>query len=213
MSTLEQIIDLLRKGRAPEIREATRAALGSGHSATEILEDGLMAGMGIVGDLFKANRIFVPEMLIAARAMSAALEELKPHLVESEVKSRGVAVLATVKGDLHDIGKNLVRIMMEGKGLQVIDLGVDIPPEKMVQAAIDNGAAIIACSALLTTTMTEMRRVVEAVNAAGIHDRVKVMIGGAPVTDTFRAEIGADYYSADAASASDIAVEICRELG
>lgn len=207
---MEKIIDLLRRGRAPEIKSATEEALKNGSTAEEILENGLMAGMQIVGDLFKENKIFVPEMLIAARAMTASLQILRPHLVASEVKSKGVAVLATVKGDLHDIGKNLVKIMLEGKGIEVIDLGVDVAPEKLVEAAIEYNAQIIACSALLTTTMTEMERVVKAVDEAGIHDRVKIMIGGAPVTDSYRDSIGADFYAADAATASDVAVKICR---
>lgn len=204
----QQIIDLLRKGDAKGIRETTERALSEGMSAEDILEEGLMKGMGIIGDLFKENRIFVPEMLIAARAMTASLEVLKPHLVGGEVTSRGTVILGTVKGDLHDIGKNLVRIMMEGKGITVIDLGVDVPARRFVEAAIEHGAGIIACSALLTTTMTQMREVVEAVEAAGIRKSVSIMIGGAPVNEAFKEQIGADVYTSDAASASDVAVLI-----
>jgi methanogenic corrinoid protein MtbC1 len=212
MNRLENIIDLLRKGRAKEIKVETQAALDEGISAGTILEDGLMEGMNIIGNLFKENKIFVPEMLIAARAMAASLEILNPHLVTGEVKKKGTAILGTVKGDLHDIGKNLVKIMMEGKGLVVIDLGVDVAPERYAEAAKENNAQIIACSALLTTTMTEMKRVVEAAVAAGIRDSVKIMIGGAPVTESYKLAIGADLYSADAASASDDAVQACLDL-
>lgn len=212
MNRLETIIDLLRRGRAPEIKIETQAALDEGISAANILEDGLMAGMQIIGDLFKENKIFVPEMLIAARAMAASLAILNPHLVSGEVKKKGTAILGTVKGDLHDIGKNLVKIMMEGKGLVVIDLGVDVAPEKYAAAAKEHGAQIIACSALLTTTMTEMKRVVQAAVDAGIRDSVKIMIGGAPVTESYKNEIGADFYSADAATASDVAIQACLDM-
>jgi methanogenic corrinoid protein MtbC1 len=212
MNRLETIIDLLRRGRAPEIKIETQAALDEGITAADILEDGLMAGMQIIGDLFKENKIFVPEMLIAARAMAASLAILNPHLVSGEVKKKGTAILGTVKGDLHDIGKNLVKIMMEGKGLVVIDLGVDVAPEKYAEAAKEHGAQIIACSALLTTTMTEMKRVVQAAVDAGIRDSVKIMIGGAPVTENYKNEIGADFYSADAATASDVAIQACLDM-
>ena len=159
---------------------------------------------------FKNNEVFVPEVLIAARAMNAGVEILKPHLASSGAEKKGTVVLGTVKGDLHDIGKNIVKIMLEGKGLEVVDLGVDVAPETFVEKAIETNADIIACSALLTTTMTEMKNVVDKTVEAGIRDKVKIIIGGAPVTQSFCDSINADYYTSDAASASDVALEICE---
>jgi methylmalonyl-CoA mutase cobalamin-binding domain/chain len=152
--------------------------------------------------------VYVPEVLIAARAMNAGMEVLKPALAGSDVKSVGKAVLGTVKGDLHDIGKNLVRIMLEGKGIEVIDLGTDVAPEKFIQAAIDNDAKIVACSALLTTTMGVMKDVVDKAKEMGVRDKLAIMVGGAPVTENYKDSIGADYYTPDAASASDVAYQI-----
>jgi len=183
--------------------------LDQGLSPKEILEKGLLDGMGIIGEKFKKNEIFVPEVLIAARAMNAGVGILKPHLVEAGVESKGTAVIGTVKGDLHDIGKNLVRMMLEGKGLNVVDLGVDVSSDQFVQAAIDNNADIICCSALLTTTMGEMKDVVAAAKEKGIRDKVKIMVGGAPITQSFCDSIGADCYTADAASAADAALSFC----
>jgi methanogenic corrinoid protein MtbC1 len=170
-----------------------------------------MAGMNIIGGKFKRNEVYVPEVLIAARAMNAGLEPLKPHLVSAGVKSRGTVVIGTVKGDLHDIGKNLVRMMMEGKGLKVVDLGVDVSSDKFVAAAKENQADIVCCSALLTTTMTEMKNVVEGIKSSGLRDKLTIMVGGAPITDSFCKSIGADIYSADAASAADAAVIACEK--
>jgi methanogenic corrinoid protein MtbC1 len=170
-----------------------------------------MAGMSIIGGKFKRNEVYVPEVLIAARAMNAGLEPLKPHLVSAGVKSKGTVVIGTVKGDLHDIGKNLVRMMMEGKGLAVIDLGVDVSADKFVAAVKEHKADIVCCSALLTTTMTEMKNVVESIKAAGIRDKLTIMVGGAPITDSFCKSIGADLYSPDAASAADAAVSACAK--
>lgn len=167
--------------------------------------------MSIVGEKFKNNEVFVPEVLIAARAMNAGIEILKPHLVSEGVESKGTVVLGTVKGDLHDIGKNLVKMMMEGKGLNVVDLGVDVDADKFVNAAKDNDADIIACSALLTTTMGEMKNVVEKLKEENLSGKIKVMIGGAPVTQNYCDSIGADYYTSDAASASDVAYQICTQ--
>ncbi len=209
MADMMALSEFLQKGRAKEVKELVQAALDEGVSAKTILEDGLMHGMGIVGDKFKRNEVFVPEVLIAARAMNAGTELLKPFLVDAGVKAKGTAVIGTVKGDLHDIGKNLVAMMMEGKGMNVIDLGTDVTPQRFVEEAVKNDADIIACSALLTTTMTEMQNVVKEAEKAGIRDKIKIMIGGAPVTDSYCENIGADYYSADAASAADKAVEIC----
>ncbi len=211
MSTLEDISAFLQKGKANEVKAAVEQAIAEGLSAKSILEEGLMAGMGIIGGKFKRNEVYVPEVLIAARAMNAGLVPLKPLLVSSGVKSKGTVVLGTVKGDLHDIGKNLVRMMMEGKGLLVHDLGVDVSSDKFVAAVKEHNADLVCCSALLTTTMNEMRNVVEALKTAGVRDKVLIMVGGAPVTDTFCKSIGADLYSPDAASASDAAVTACAK--
>ena len=208
MSTLIEISEALQKGRAKLVKTLVPQALEEGIPAQQILEEGLLAGMSIIGEKFKNNEVFVPEVLVAARAMNVGAELLKPHLSEAGVQSKGKVVLGTVKGDLHDIGKNLVRMMFEGKGLEVIDLGVDVAPEAFVQAAIDNDCRIIACSALLTTTMTAMEEVVNAAKAAGIREKVKIMVGGAPITDAFCQAIGADAYTADAASAAEKAVEL-----
>lgn len=166
--------------------------------------------MGIIGDKFKNNEVYVPEVLIAARAMNAGTEILKPHLAESGVQAKGKVVIGTVRGDLHDIGKNLVKMMMEGKGLEVIDLGVDVSPEQFIAAYKENNADIIACSALLTTTMNEIKNVVDACVKEGIRDQVTIMIGGAPVTQAFCDSVGADIYAPDAASAADAAVQACK---
>jgi len=167
--------------------------------------------MSIVGEKFKNNEVFVPEVLIAARAMNAGVEILRPHLISAGVESKGTVVIGTVKGDLHDIGKNIVKMMLEGKGLAVIDLGVDVAPEAFVEAAKEHNADIICCSALLTTTMTEMKNVVDLAKDAGIRDNVKIMVGGAPITQNFCDSIGADVYTSDAASCSDAALKICVE--
>lgn len=211
MSLLEEISILLQKGKANETKAAVQRALDENIPATTILEEGLMAGMNIIGGKFKRNEVYVPEVLIAARAMNAALDILKTRLSESAGAVKGVVVLGTVKGDLHDIGKNLVRIMMEGKGLEVHDIGVDVPKEKFVAAAKEYNADIVACSALLTTTMTEMKSVVEALSAAGIRDKLVVMVGGAPVTEAFCTSIGADIYTPDAASAAEAAAAACKK--
>ncbi len=202
---LLEISEKLQKGKTKDIKALVPQALEAGVPATEILNDGLLAGMSIIGVKFKNNEVFVPEVLIAARAMKAGTEILKPYLVSADAKPLGKVVLGTVRGDLHDIGKNLVKIMLEGKGLEVIDLGVDVAPEAFVSAAKENGANIIACSALLTTTMEEMKNVVDLCKAEGIRDNVKIMVGGAPITDAFCEEIGADKYTPDAASAAEAA--------
>ena len=178
-----------------------------GISAKDILEEGLLSGMSIIGEKFKNNEVYVPEVLIAARAMNAGVALLKPFLVDAGVEEKGTVVIGTVKGDLHDIGKNLGKMMMEGKGLKGVDLGVDVSAEQFVSAAKENNADIIACSALLTTTMTEMKNVVDAVKAESLD--VKVMVGGAPVTQNFCDSIGANSYTADAASAADAALALC----
>lgn len=211
MSILNEISQFLQQGRAKNVKELVQKAIDEGIDVKTILEEGLLSGMAVIGEKFKNNEVYVPDVLIAARAMNAGAEILKPLLAESGVKAKGKVVLGTVKGDLHDIGKNLVRMMMEGKGLEVIDLGVDVPVEKFINAAKENDAHIIACSALLTTTMNEMEVVVKAVEEAGLKDKVTIMIGGAPVTDSFCKKIGADIYTPDAASAADAAVKACTK--
>ena len=211
MSVLTEISEALQKGRAKQIKVLVPQALEEGIPAQQILEEGLLAGMGIIGQKFKNNEVFVPEVLVAARAMNTGAELLKPALTDAGVQTKGKVCLGTVKGDLHDIGKNLVRLMFEGKGLEVIDLGVDVAPEAFAKTAMENDCKIIACSALLTTTTPAMAEVVTAVKDAGIRNQVKIMIGGAPVTDQFCHEIGADAYTPDAASAAEKAIELLAE--
>lgn len=206
MEILSKISESLQKGKAKDVKIMVQEAVDSGISAQLILNEGLLSGMNVVGVKFKNNEVYVPDVLIAARAMKAGTEILKPLLIADGVKATGRIVLGTVKGDLHDIGKNLVGMMMEGKGLEVIDVGTDVSAEKFVQAAIDSDAQIICCSALLTTTMGEMKNVVEAAVAAGIRDKVTIMVGGAPVNDSFAKSVGADIYTPDAASAAEAAV-------
>lgn len=203
---LELIAQAVQRGQRKRVVKLCQDALDAGVPAQRILSDGLVKGMVELGDAFSANRVFVPEMLLAARCMATATEVLKPHLVGASAEHVGRVCLGTVKGDLHDIGKNLVKIMMEGNGLEVIDLGVDVTAETFIQTAVERECDIIACSALLTTTMPEMRRVVELAEAGGIRNRVKIMVGGAPITQNFCDEIGADLYTPDAASAAKAAV-------
>ena len=205
MARFEEISALLQRGRAKELAAMVQEELDAGTDAKSILNEGLVAGMNVVGAKFKENQIFVPEVLIAARAMNAALAVLKPALAQSGVEPVGTAVICTVKGDLHDIGKNLVKMMIEGTGIRVIDLGVDCSADKVVEAVKEYNADIVCLSALLTTTMMGQKDVVDALKAAGLRDKVKVMIGGAPVTQAFCDEIGADIYTADAASAAQAA--------
>ena len=205
---LTEISEKIQKGKTKDIKALVPKALEEGVSASEILNAGLLDGMNIIGIKFKNNEVFVPEVLIAARAMKAGTDILKPYLVSDNVSAKGKVVLGTVRGDFHDIGKNLVKMMMEGHGLEVIDLGVDVAPEAFVTAAKENGADVIACSALLTTTMAEMKNVVDLCKAEGIRDNVKIMIGGAPITDAYKTEIGADLYTSDAASAAEAAAAL-----
>ena len=209
MGILEDISTNLQQGKAKVVKELVQKAIDDGMDVQTILDNGLLAGMSIIGGKFKNNEVYVPEVLIAARAMNAGSELLKPLLVSSGVKAKGKVVLGTVKGDLHDIGKNLVRMMMEGKGLEVYDVGVDVPAEKFVEKANEVGAQIIACSALLTTTMPEIKTVIEAIEKAGIRKNITVMIGGAPVTDAFCKQVGADIYTPDAATAAEEAARVC----
>ena len=210
MEILQEISALLQKGKVKNVEELVQKALDEGVGAKQILEDGLLHGMGIIGDKFKNNEVFVPEVLVAARAMNVGSAVLKPYMAEAGVTAVGKVVLGTVKGDLHDIGKNLVRMMMEGRGLQVIDMGIDVSAEKFIETAKAENAQIIACSALLTTTMGEVKTVVEEAKAAGIRDKVKIMAGGAPVTEAFCKLVGVDLYAPDAASAALEAVAACK---
>lgn len=212
MADFRVIADALKAGRAPVVKELVQAALDEGVSAEDILNKGLIIGMGEIGELFKRNEVYVPEVLIAARAMYAGLDIIKPILAESGVEPLGVVAIGTVKGDLHDIGKNLVAMMLEGAGFRIVDLGIDVGPEKFLGAVQNDGANIVAMSALLTTTMPGMKGTITALEQAGVRDKVKVMIGGAPVTQNFSDEIGADGYSSDAASAADLAKELIAQL-
>ena len=208
MSILTDIGEALERGKRKQVTQLVQQALDDGLAPQQILTEGLLPGMDRVGVKFRNNEVFVPEVLVAARAMSAGTEVLKPLLAEAGGVSKGKAVIGTVKGDLHDIGKNLVKMMIEGKGIEVIDLGVDVAPEAFVQAAAEHNADIVCCSALLTTTMPVIGEVVEAFKAAGTRDKVKIMVGGAPVTQEFCDSVGGDYYTPDAASAAVCAVEL-----
>jgi 5-methyltetrahydrofolate--homocysteine methyltransferase len=205
VNQLETIFNAVLDGNAPGAEAGVKAALATGTPAETILKDGLIAAMAEVGRLFEANEYFVPEMLVSARAMKTGLAVLKPHLSEASATPAGKVVVGTVKGDLHDIGKNLVAMMLEGSGFQVIDLGTDVTPEKFVGAVKDQKPHIIGMSALLTTTMPSMGTTIKALQEAGVRGRVKVMIGGAPVTDAFAKQIGADGYAPDASSAVRLA--------
>jgi 5-methyltetrahydrofolate--homocysteine methyltransferase len=202
---LEKIASKLYDGEDEEVAELVQSALDKGLAPTAILQGGLIAGMDQVGRDFKAGDLFVPEVLIAARAMHAGMKVLRPLLTESEAQSAGKFVIGTVKGDLHDIGKNLVKMMLEGAGFETIDLGTDVPPEAFVNAVRDHRPRLVGMSALLTTTMVQMKATVEALEEAGLRSAVKIMIGGAPVTDAYAKQIGADAYAPDAASAVDVA--------
>jgi len=208
MELLKEIADKLYHGDAHEVARLTRQALNEGLSPAKILDDGLLAGMDKVGRDFKAGDLFVPEVLIAARAMHAAMDVLKPLLTDAKVHSAGKMVIGTVQGDLHDIGKNLVAMMMEGAGFEIIDLGTDTSPERFVEAVREEKPDLLGMSALLTTTMPMMKTTIEALEEAGLRHRVKVMVGGAPVTQAWAEEIGADGYAPDAASAVDKAKEL-----
>lgn len=198
---LEKIFEGILDGNANLVVAEVQKALYAGVGPADILNKGMIAAMGEVGRLFEEGEYFVPEMLIAARAMQKGLEILKPHLSEADVQSPGKVAIGTVKGDLHDIGKNLVAMMLEGAAFEVIDLGTDVSPERFIQAVKENGAQIIAMSALLTTTMPNMKNTIEALKEAGLRDQVKVMIGGAPVTQNYADQIGADGFAEDASRA------------
>ena len=205
MSIVQEICEYLQKGRAKNVKELVQKAMDEGVDAKEILNDGLLAGMAVIGEKFKKNEVFVPEVLVAARAMNAGMAIVEPKLIEMGNEPVGKVVVGTVKGDLHDIGKNLVAMMYKGAGFEVHDLGVDVDPEAYIAKAEEVGADVIGMSALLTTTMPGMKNLVDALVEKGIRDKYIVMVGGAPVNDTFAEEIGADYYTADAASAAEVA--------
>jgi len=205
MSVLSDIAELVQKGKAQEVSDLVIQALDEGIGAQQILDEGLLKGMGELGVKFKNNEVFVPEVLIAARALNKGTDTLKEKLVDLEVKTVGKVLIATVAGDLHDIGKNLVKLMLEGSGFEVIDLGTDVPADKIVECVNECAPDVVALSALLTTTMAAQADVIKALEAAGIRDKVKVIVGGAPITDGFAKEIGADGYSEDASGAADIA--------
>lgn len=212
MVNMEEISGFLQKGRARNVKQLVEQALDEGVAPGEILNDGLLAGMGVIGEKFKNNEVFVPEVLIAARALNAGLDVLRPRLADSGVESKGTAVIGTVKGDMHDIGKNIVKIMLEGNGISVVDLGVNVSAEQYVEAALENHAQLICCSALLTTTMSEMGRVVELLDQKGLRDQIKVMVGGAPITQSFCDTIDADGYAPDAASGAEKALRLLSEM-
>ena len=204
MSILTEINENLQKGRSKAVCNLVETALAEKLDPKDIMQS-LLDGMNTIGEKFKRDEVFVPDVMIAARAMNNGLAKLKPYLAEAGVTTVGKACIGTVKGDLHDIGKNLVKMMLEGKGFEVVDLGVDVAPETFVKTAIEQNCDLICCSALLTTTMTAMDEVVKAAEAAGIRDKVKIMVGGAPVDQRFCDHIGADAYTRDAASAADAA--------
>jgi len=204
---LAEIANVLQSSKPKNVTELIKKALEEGISASDILSKGLMAGMDVIAEKFKNNELFVPEVMSAASAMNASTELLKPHMSAGEAKPLGKCILGTVKGDLHDIGKNLVKMMFEGKGIEVIDLGVDVAPDKFIEAAKAENPDIIAMSALLTTTMGDMKGTIEALVAAGVREGKIIMVGGAPITENFSKLIGADIYAADAGSAAVAAAQ------
>jgi len=203
MVNLNDISEALQRGKAEKVSGLVKQALNEKITPKNILEEGLLQGMSIIGEKFKKNEVYVPEVLIAARAMHAGMDILQPKLTETGVKNIGKVVMGTVQGDLHDIGKNLVKMMLEGAGFEVIDLGTDISAEKFVEAVKEHQPNIIGMSALLTTTMVNMVGVIKALDDAGLRGKVKIMVGGAPITQNYADQIGADGYSPDAASAAE----------
>jgi 5-methyltetrahydrofolate--homocysteine methyltransferase len=207
MAILDELRDAIVDGQVKVAVDKVGQGLAGGIEAGTLLREGLIAGMAQVGKLYEEGEVFVPEMLVAARAMTAALAVLKPHLVEQGVEPNGKVAIGTTQGDLHDIGKNLVAMMLEGSGYEIVDLGVDVPADKFVQA-IRDGANVVAMSALLTTTMTNMQATIEAIRAAGLREQVRIVIGGAPITQSYADEIGADGYAEDASSAVRLVKEV-----
>lgn len=210
MNTLSNLSLAVEKGKRKDAKELTQALLDAGMKPLDIVEQGLVPGMSSIGEKFKNNEVFVPEMLIAARAMKESMSLLEPLLAQAGINPKHTVVIGTVQGDLHDIGKNLVAMMLKGANFGVVDAGTNVPPEKFIEAVKEHKASVLALSALLTTTMPAMKATVETVRAAGLKD-VKIMIGGAPVTQDYANEIGADGYSSDAASAVDLALRLLGE--
>lgn len=211
MGIIEEISELLQKGKVKNVKALVQQAVDEGYDPRVILNDGLLAGMAVIGGRFKREEIFVPDVLISARAMNVGLTILEPLLVEVGNESVGKIVLGTVKGDLHDIGKNLVAMMFKGAGFEVVDLGVDVSAETFIEKAEEVGADVIGMSALLSTTMQNMQETIELLKEKGLRDKYIVMIGGAPITQEFADEIGADYYTPDAASAAEVAKKCVLE--
>lgn len=211
MAIIEEISEFLQKGRAKNVKNLVQQALDEGFDPKEILNDGLLSGMMIIGGKFKREEVFVPDVLVAARAMNMGIEILEPRLVAAGNEPIGKAVIGTVKGDLHDIGKNLVTMMMKGAGFEIYDLGVDVEASAFIDKAEEVGADIICISALLTTTMPNMKDVISLLEERGLREKYVVMIGGAPVTENFAKEIGADYYTADATSAAETAKQVAEK--
>ncbi len=212
MADLEAVAESLIKGQAPAVEAGVRHALVEEVPVRDILHQGLIAGMNVVGEKFKNNEFYIPEVLIAARAMKAGLELIRPLLIAEKVEPLGKACIGTVKGDLHDIGKNLVGMMLEGAGFDVVDLGIDVPPETFVEAAREQDVQVVCMSALLTTTMASMQGTVEALKEAGLSDQVRTLIGGAPITQAFADKIGADGFAEDAASATEAAKQLVASI-
>ena len=208
MSKIQEIAQAVEAGKAKIVTGLVQEALDEGFAPMDILNQGLIDAMGVIGEKFKNNEIFVPEMLVAARAMKKGVEVVKPHLGDGSAAVKGKLIIGTVQGDLHDIGKNLVSMMIESAGFEVIDLGVDVPKEKFIEGVSDPDVVLVGCSALLTTTMESMRNTVKCLIDAGCKDQVKIMVGGAPITQAFADEIGADAYTTDAASAAAKAKEL-----
>ncbi len=211
MAVINEIAKLVKKGDRKGVKTAVETALDEGLTAKDILNEGLIAGMMAIGERFKKNEVYIPEVLISARAMNMGVSVLKPHLTQEGVEPIGKAVICTVKGDLHDIGKNLVKMMLEGVGIECVDLGTDVSAEQVVDAVKTSGAEIVALSSLLTTTMEYHKEIIDALKEAGLRDNVKVMIGGAPVSNEFAGQVGADGYTPDAATAADMALSFFKD--
>uniref|UniRef100_A0A7C3RJC9 Cobalamin-binding protein n=1 Tax=Dictyoglomus thermophilum TaxID=14 RepID=A0A7C3RJC9_DICTH len=204
MEILKEIANAVISGDRKKVQELVEKALKEGITPEDIIDKGLLSGMSVIGERFKKNEIFVPEVLVSARAMQKGMEILKPLIAKSSNVIKGKIVIGTVKGDLHDIGKNLVAMMLEGAGYQIIDLGIDVPPEKFVQAIKENKPDVVGMSALLTTTMSQMKVTIDVIEKEGLRDKVKIIVGGAPVTEEFAKEIGADGYAEDAYSSVEL---------
>ncbi|HVO20208.1 MAG TPA: corrinoid protein [Anaeromyxobacter sp.] len=213
MGFIEAIAENVQKGKASGVKDLVGQALAAGATPKAVLDEGLLAGMAEVSRKFCNNELYIPEILIAARAMNAGLALLRPHFAVTGPEVVGRVIIGTVKGDLHDLGKNLVKLMMEARGFEVIDLGVDVPAARFAQAASERRADIVACSALLTTTMHEMGAVMDALARAGLRGRVKTMVGGAPIDDAFSRSLGADAYAPNAASAAQAALALLTPVG